>query len=263
MSAFRVVIPARFGASRLPGKPLRELLGRPLIAHVAKRGLESGADEVIVATDDERVCAAADRAGARSVLTSAEHVSGSDRIAEVARKSGWREDDIVVNLQGDEPDLDPGLIEGVARALAETRAATMSTAATPIRQPEALFDPNVVKVVTSDEGLARYFSRAPIPWVRGAFEPGRVPDALPEGVTFLRHIGLYGYRVGALLRICSEPPRAAEEAESLEQLRALALGIDIHVTVVERYLGQGVDTEADLARAERALERKAELETVE
>jgi 3-deoxy-manno-octulosonate cytidylyltransferase (CMP-KDO synthetase) len=263
VTSFRVVIPARYGATRLPGKPLRQLLGRPLVVHAALRGLESGADEVVVAADDERICAAVEGSGARAVLTSPDHASGTDRIAEVALAADWADDDIVVNVQGDEPAVDPKLVRRVAAALSENAVASMSTAATPIREPDELFDPNVVKVVIGDTGLARYFSRAPIPWVRGAFELGRAPDRLPPGVPFLRHIGLYGYRVGALRRICAEPPRASERAESLEQLRALSLGIDIHVTVVTGYAGHGVDTESDLARAEAALARMPELESVD
>jgi 3-deoxy-manno-octulosonate cytidylyltransferase (CMP-KDO synthetase) len=263
VSAFRVVIPARYGATRLPGKPLRELLGRPLVAHVIDRGRESGAQEVIVAADDERICAVAREAGARAVMTSPDHASGTDRIAEVAELCGFRDDEIIINLQGDEPALEPALLQQVARQLADKPDAQMATAATSIRDAQTLFDPNVVKVVIGDDGRARYFSRAPIPWVRGHFEPGQVPGRLPPDVPFFRHIGIYGYRVCALRRLCREAPRAVEQAESLEQLRALALGIEIHVAIVDEPLGHGVDTEADLARAEVALRRRMEPEKVE
>lgn len=249
---FRVVIPARYAATRLPGKPLRELAGRPMIAHVIDRARESGAREVVVATDDARIAGAAEAAGARAELTRADHPSGSDRIDEVAGRLGWAADDIVVNLQGDEPCMPGALVARVAAALAGRPGAGIATVATPIESVDDLFDANVVKVVTGDDACALYFSRAPIPWVRDAFAAGR-PPALPAGVEFLRHLGLYAYRVNVLARMCRAEPRAVERAESLEQLRALALGIDIHVSIVDKSPGHGVDTEDDLRRAERSL----------
>lgn len=246
---FRVVIPARYAATRLPGKPLRPISGRPMIAHVIDRAHAAGANEVIVACDDPRIAAAAEGAGAIAALTDPGHTSGSDRIAEVARSRGWFDDDVVVNLQGDEPCMPGALVAEVARVLRASQRAGMSTLAARIGSVDELFDPNVVKVVLDDAGMARYFSRAPIPWVRDSFGGDR-PGELPEGVPFLRHLGLYAYRVGRLLQVCQETPRPLERAESLEQLRALALGIDIAVLVVDRSPGHGVDTEADLARAE-------------
>jgi 3-deoxy-manno-octulosonate cytidylyltransferase (CMP-KDO synthetase) len=252
--SFVVVIPSRYAASRLPGKPLREIAGRPMIAHVVDRGRESGATEVIVATDDQRIADAVSKEGAQAVMTSPDHASGTDRIAEVARAREWSEDTIVVNLQGDEPCIEPSLLAMVAQALRTCEDAGMSTVATPIRSAAELFDESVVKVVLDERCMARYFSRAPIPWVRGVFSQGP-PATLPDGVPFLRHVGLYGYRVGDLLRVAQGEPVAAERAESLEQLRALAMGIGIHVSVVPESPGPGVDTEEDLERAKAALEK--------
>ena len=251
----RVVIPARYGSSRLPGKPLREIAGRPMIAHVWDRAVESGATEIVVATDDQRIADAVVAFGGEAVMTSADHSSGTDRIAEVVALRGWPEDAIVVNLQGDEPALPGEHLTRVARALAGNPRAAIATLATPITEPAPLFDPNTVKVVIADSGLALLFSRAPIPWSRDRFEATVIPEELPEGVTFLRHIGLYAYRAGVLARLASTPPAAIERAESLEQLRALAIGLDIHVTVVKKAPPDGVDTENDLARIERYLGR--------
>jgi len=249
---FRVVIPTRYAASRLPGKPLRDLAGRPMIAHVWDRAVESGAAEVLVATDDQRIAEVVDGFGGAARMTSADHPSGTDRIAEVAAAEGWDGTDVVVNLQGDEPLMDPALIGMVARSLAEQPGAGIATAAAPITDPAELFDENAVKVVVDGAGMAHLFSRAPVPWVRGAFAGG-VPRALPAGVPFLRHIGLYAYRVDVLRRITAASPAAIEVAERLEQLRALDLGIGIHVTCVDRAPAAGVDTEEDLARAAQAL----------
>jgi len=252
--AFIVVIPARYGSSRLPGKPLRVLAGRPMIAHVWDRGVESGAREVVVATDDERIRAAVEGFGGRAVMTSTECASGTDRLAEVAAREGWPEEAVVVNLQGDEPCMDSASIRLVARCLADRPTAGMATVATPIREARDLFDPNVVKVVVDDAGSALYFSRAPIPWVRGGFAANPAETAtLPADTLFLQHLGLYAYRVGVLRRIAAAAPRPGERAEALEQLRALAMGIDIQVAIVDKAPGHGVDTEEDLERVERRL----------
>lgn len=247
-SGFRVVIPARYGSTRLPAKPLVAIAGRPMIAHVLDRARESGAGEVLVATDDERIRDAVEAAGGTAVMTSPDHSSGTDRLAEVAEIRQWAEDAVVVNLQGDEPAMPGAMVAAVAGALRGNPDAGIATLATPIRELGDLLDPNVVKVVLTDRDRALYFSRAPIPWVRGGFG-----DELPDGVPFLRHLGLYAYRVGVLRRLADEPSRPVEQAESLEQLRALALGLAIHVTVVHEAPGHGVDTEADLARVEREL----------
>ena len=250
MSGFGVIIPARYASKRLPGKPLREVAGRPLIAHVCDRAAQSGADFVIVATDDPRVGEAARAAGVESVLTSPDHRSGTDRVAEVVRHKRLADSAIVVNLQGDEPLTDPTHVGLVAAALESHPDAGLSTLATRITSKTDLFDESVVKVVLADGGLAHYFSRAPIPWHRG-WHPAtyQIPNPSP----FLRHIGLYGYRVATLARVASATPAPAERLERLEQLRALGLGLGIHVTEVETSAGTGVDTEADLDRVSRIL----------
>ncbi|MGF1644797.1 MAG: 3-deoxy-manno-octulosonate cytidylyltransferase [Thiotrichales bacterium] len=250
---FRVVIPARFGSSRLPGKPLRLIAGRPMIQHVYERALESGALEIVVATDDARIAKAVESFGGVAMLTSPRHESGTDRLAEVATRCGWNERDIVVNLQGDEPLIDPGLLSVAAESLAARVEAGIATLVTPIHEPADVFDPNIVKAVLDHRGMALYFSRAPIPWVRGEYH--KSPDQVqwPVAAPVYRHLGLYAYRVGVLRTITSTAPCALEGAEALEQLRALWLGIRIHATLIEHAPGHGVDTEEDLNRVERLL----------
>jgi 3-deoxy-manno-octulosonate cytidylyltransferase (CMP-KDO synthetase) len=243
-NSFRIVIPARYGASRLPGKPLVDLGGKSLIARVWEQATASGASEVVVATDDERVLNHCRKLGADVALTAAHHQSGTDRIAEVARERGWQADSIVVNLQGDEPCMPPSLIHQVAEALLRDADIQMATIATPITDAGALFDPHVVKVVTAADGAALYFSRAPVPWHRDEFLRGR--GRLPRGTTFLRHIGLYAYRVGFLERFVAWPPAPLETAESLEQLRVLWHGERIHVALAAALPGPGVDTADDV-----------------
>ncbi|KXX65087.1 3-deoxy-manno-octulosonate cytidylyltransferase [Marichromatium gracile] len=245
---FKVVIPARYGSSRLPGKPLLEIAGEPMIRHVVARACASGADEVVVASDDARILEACAGLGAATQLTAEGHRSGTERVAEVIAVRGWEADTVVVNLQGDEPCMPAALIDQVASDLAGCEGAGMSTLASPIRRVEALFDPHVVKVVTDAEGFALYFSRAPLPWHRDEFLGSRA--SLPESVTFLRHIGLYAYRAGFLERYLAWPPAPLEVAESLEQLRVLWHGERIHVGIAERTPGPGVDTREDLGRAE-------------
>lgn len=254
---FKVVIPARFAAQRLPGKPLRDVCGRPLIVHVLERARASSADEVLVATDDARIAEAVERAGGAAVMTSADHASGTDRLAEVARIRGWADDTIVVNLQGDEPLIPPAILDQLAGALRANERAGIATMATPIHEADALFAPSVVKVVLDDAGLALYFSRAPIPWVRDAFAWGEPTERVPTVAPFLRHLGLYAYRASTLSRLSATPQAAIERAESLEQLRALASGIPIHVTVLESAPPPGVDTEADLERVRAELASQA------
>jgi 3-deoxy-manno-octulosonate cytidylyltransferase (CMP-KDO synthetase) len=255
MSGFRVVIPSRYASQRLPAKALREIAGRPLVVHVLERAMRSGADEVIVATDDERIGAAVREAGGRVRMTSPDHASGTDRLWEVAREEKWDDGAIVVNLQGDEPLVPPSMLDAVAAALREREDASIATFATPIRDALSLFSPSVVKAVLDREGFALYFSRAPIPWVRDAFVAGKPNEgALPEGTPFLRHLGLYAYRVRTLRALCAEDQAAIERAESLEQLRALALGMRIHVSVCDEAPPPGVDTEEDLARVRAVLE---------
>ncbi|MEA3275930.1 MAG: 3-deoxy-manno-octulosonate cytidylyltransferase [Pseudomonadota bacterium] len=243
---FKVVIPARFGSTRLPGKPLLEIAGKPLIRHVYERARESMAGEVVVATDDARIADACKTFGADVAMTGTGHRSGSDRIAEVVVARSWGPDAIVVNLQGDEPCMPAALIDRVARDLAGHDRVGMTTLAYPIRDTETLFDPHVVKVVTDANGYALYFSRAPVPWHRDEFLGGRNP--LPRSVQFLRHIGLYAYRAAFLERFVSSRPSPLELAESLEQLRVLWHGEGIHVSLAEEEPGPGVDTAADVQR---------------
>lgn len=248
MTDFRIVIPARYASTRLPAKALREIAGRALVLRVWDRAIASSASEVVVATDDTRIVAAVEASGGTAVMTSAEHASGTDRLAEVAALRGYADDAIVVNLQGDEPLVPPSLLEHLAEALASHPDADLATIATPIHDAEELYRTSIVKTVLDARGFALYFSRAPVPFVRDVFSLAAPPAALPEGVPFLRHLGLYAYRVRTLRKLAASPVAALEAAESLEQLRALHLGMRIHVTVVPEAPGHGVDTEADLAR---------------
>lgn len=249
MTIFRVAIPARYGSTRLPGKPLRLLAGRPMIEHVYRRALASGADTVVIATDDTRIQAAAEGFGATVCLTAADHASGTDRLAELVEKLGWPDETIVVNLQGDEPLMPPGLLQQVATGLEQHPPAGIATLCTRIHDAREVFDPHVVKVVSDNQGYALYFSRAPIPYHRDAFvQAGGQPAILPAGTDYFRHLGLYAYRAGALRRYPRLPPCGLEQAESLEQLRALCNGIRIHVQEAREMPPTGVDTEADLVR---------------
>ena len=250
---FIVAIPARHASTRLPGKPLAPLGGRPLVLHVAERALAAGAREVWVATDDARIAAALDGSGVRVAMTSAAHASGSDRLAECADIAGWDDDAIVVNLQGDEPFAPAAGIRAVAQALAGS-GAERATLAAAIDSADELFDPNVVKLVRSQAGLALYFSRAPIPWDRDAFPND--DDVLPAGA-WLRHIGIYAYRAGFLRRFAALPPGRLEQLEKLEQLRVLEAGYRIAVTTTPAAFPPGVDTPEDLARAEAHLQSQA------
>lgn len=251
-SPFVVAIPARHASTRLPGKALVEVAGRPLIAHVIERALESGAEEVVVATDDERIGRAAEAAGAGYCLTDADCASGTDRLAQCAAHLAWPEDRIVINLQGDEPLLPGRWLDRVAAALDDNPDAMVATLAVTEPHADAVFDPNVVKLVCDARDFALYFSRAPIPWHRAAFGDGR--DRLPADTAWLRHIGVYGYRVRELAWLAGLPPTPSEQAESLEQLRALEHGGRIHVTRLDEAPPPGVDTEGDLERVRRLLE---------
>jgi 3-deoxy-manno-octulosonate cytidylyltransferase (CMP-KDO synthetase) len=247
---FVVAIPARHAASRLPGKPLRLLGGEPLVLHVARRALAAGAREVWVATDDARIAEALAGSGVRIAMTSPDHASGTDRLADCATQAGWDDATVVVNLQGDEPFAPAAGIRAVADTLVAS-GAPMSTLATEIADAEQLFDPNTVKLVRAGNGDALYFSRAPIPWARDAFARDR--DALPAGGPWLRHVGIYGYRAGFLKQFAALPPSPLERIESLEQLRALEAGHRIAVAITPAPFPPGIDTPADLERAERYL----------
>ena len=243
---FKVVVPARYGSSRLPGKPLLEIAGKSVVQHVYERAIRSAAGVVVVATDDRRIADACIAFGADVALTRSDHHSGTDRIAEVIEARGWSQDTIVVNLQGDEPCMPSALVDQVATDLADQASSGIATLAYPIGDTEILFDPHVVKVVTDERGFALYFSRAPIPWHRDEFLGGRKP--LPKTVKFMRHIGLYAYRASFLKRFVSWSPAPLELAESLEQLRALWHGERVHVTQAVEEPGPGVDTATDVQR---------------
>lgn len=251
---YNVVIPARYASTRLPGKPLRLIAGKPMIEHVYHSALGADATAIIVATDDTRIVAAVESFGGVAMMTSSTHASGTERLSEVAERMGWADDVIVVNLQGDEPMMDPALIKSVARNLAEHPSAGIATLAIPLVSREAVFDPNVVKAVMDHEGMALYFSRAPIPWMREAFsKPTRGERPLPGDVPFYRHLGLYAYRAHVLQTFPSLGPCALEQAEALEQNRALYHGIKIHVSVQSTAQPHGVDTEDDLRRVDALL----------
>ncbi|WP_444678064.1 3-deoxy-manno-octulosonate cytidylyltransferase [Halomonas sp. E19] len=248
-NAYIAVVPARFGSSRLPGKPLLDIAGEPMVAHVWRRAGESAAERVVVATDDERIREALKPYGAEVILTRSDHPSGTDRLAEVAERLGLADDAVLVNVQGDEPLIPPRLIDQVAQRLHDDPGASIATLAEPIGDVETLFNPNVVKVVRSLAGRALYFSRAPIPWDREAFA------ARPEWLqtdAWLRHIGLYAYRAAFLDEYRHWAPSALEQLEQLEQLRALQHGHAIQVALAAEPNPAGVDTPEDLARV-RAL----------
>ena len=248
---FVVAIPARLGSTRLPRKPLRLLAGKPMLAHVIERAQQSGALEVVVATDSIEIAEVAAACNVSVAMTREDHRSGTDRLAELAQQRGWSDDTIVVNLQGDEPMAPASGIRAVAATLLDSPDAPMATLATPITDAAAMFDPNVVKVVCNARGWAAYFSRAPIPWPRDAFAATR--ESLPVASVFLRHIGIYAYRAGFLRVFSALPIGALESLESLEQLRVLEAGHKIAVGMAPEPFPGGVDTEADLRRVEELL----------
>ena len=243
---FKVVIPARYASSRLPGKPLLAIAGRPMLQHVFERAQQSGAAEIVIATDDARIEAAATSFNASVCMTRADHNSGTERIAEVVAQMGWDEDTIVVNVQGDEPLIPPSLISQVASGLSAHALAVVSTLATPIVASQETQDPNVVKTVLDQDGFALYFSRAAIPYDRDGNGAG--------DVQMLRHIGLYAYRAGFLARYSQLQPSPLETTEKLEQLRVLWHGLKIHVGIANKVPGPGVDTKADLERVESLMQ---------
>jgi 3-deoxy-manno-octulosonate cytidylyltransferase (CMP-KDO synthetase) len=240
---FIVVIPARYASTRLPGKPLKDIAGKPMIEWVYRQAVKSGASDVIVATDDERIVAACRGFEARVEMTSPEHASGTDRIAELARRFEWDDEQIVVNVQGDEPLISPACVAQTARLLAWRPQAAIATLVTPLESETEFRDPNLVKVVTDKDGWALYFSRAPIPWPRDGGMPA-----------VMRHVGLYAYRAGSLRALSDASPCALEEVERLEQLRALWLGLRIIVGKAAEPPAPAVDTEEDLAKVRRFLE---------
>jgi 3-deoxy-manno-octulosonate cytidylyltransferase (CMP-KDO synthetase) len=251
VAGFTVLIPARLASSRLPDKPLADIAGLPMVVRVAQRAALSGATRCVVAADDDRILQACARHGVAALATRADHPSGSDRLAEACTALGLADDEIVVNVQGDEPLIEPALIDAVAAELRARPDCAMSTAAHAIARREDWLDPNVVKVVSDARGTAAYFSRAPIPWWRDGMSRDELPSPAP-----LRHIGIYAYRAAFLRRFPTLPPAPTERLESLEQLRALWHGERIAVHLTALAPGPGVDTPQDLERV-RALIRAA------
>ncbi|HET8596538.1 MAG TPA: 3-deoxy-manno-octulosonate cytidylyltransferase [Castellaniella sp.] len=248
--SFIVVIPARAASTRLPGKPLLDIGGLPMVVRTAQQAARSGAERVLIATDHADIVRAAGQHGIECLLTRADHPTGTDRLAEVAQQLSLADEATVVNVQGDEPLIDPALIDAVAALLQQHPEAAITTCAAPILEAQALFDPNAVKVVCDSRNRALYFSRAPIPWARDALADGR--QRLAPGLPALHHIGLYAYRAGFLRAFPELPPGRLERIESLEQLRALEQGFPIFVHPAQALPARGVDTEEDLARV-RAL----------
>lgn len=250
MNDFTIVIPARYGSQRLPGKPLRDVAGKPLLQHVFERAMECNAAEVLVATDDARIAEVAEGFGASVCMTGSQHRSGTERLAEVSRLRDWDEDVAIVNLQGDEPLMPPELIRQCA-GLLDGSGVEMATLASPFATPGEFADPNNVKVIVDRHGDAIYFSRAAIPYSRS---PTTDDLALR---TALHHHGIYAYRAGVLQRITNAAPSPLEQAEQLEQLRALEMGIRIRVGRPSGRPGPGVDTEADLEKVARLIAASA------
>ncbi len=249
--SFTVVIPARYASTRLPGKPLLDIAGRPMVRHVWERATRSSAARVVIATDDERIRTAAEAFGAEVCMTAATHPSGTDRLQEAVAALGLPGEAIVVNVQGDEPLIPPEVIDQVAANLSHAADCGMATLCEALDSVEAFLDPNIVKLVRDDRSRAIYFSRAPIPWPRDAFAADRT--RLPEGFRPLRHIGIYAYRVEFLHRFVGWPLGVLEGLESLEQLRALEHGVGIHADHACAAIPGGVDTPADLVRVNALL----------
>lgn len=252
--SFKVVIPARYASSRLPGKPLLDIAGKPMVVWVAEQAAKSGADDVIVATDHSAIADAVKQYGFNAVMTCEDHVSGTDRVAEVVQQMGWKDETMVVNVQGDEPLIDPKLIQEVAQNLAEHPEAAIATASHSIHDTASMLNPNIVKVVMDIGGHALYFSRAPIPYARDVFAANQnVPQEIPANMPVYRHIGIYAYRAAFLKAYAGLAPAAIEHSETLEQLRALWHGYKISVAITQYAPAAGVDTDEDLAQVRAIL----------
>ena len=253
MVSFHVVIPARISSTRLPGKPLLLIGGKPMVVRVAEQAAKSGAQQIWIATDHHPIMAAMHEHGFKACMTRANHPSGTDRIAEVVAQHDWPDDTIVVNVQGDEPLIPPKLIHAVAKHLHDHPECAIATACHPMHDEISMRNPNIVKAVLDKDGNAMYFSRAPIPYPRDAFASN---GALPANMTVLRHIGIYAYRAGFLRAYSKLAPAAIEQIEALEQLRALWHGYKIGVTITQDAPPSGVDTEADLQLAREIFETR-------
>jgi 3-deoxy-manno-octulosonate cytidylyltransferase (CMP-KDO synthetase) len=247
--SYTIVIPARYGSTRLPGKPLIDIAGKSMVQRVWEQARLSNATEVVIATDDERIRLAAQEFGARVCMTSPDHPSGTDRLQQVAMELGWDDQRIVVNVQGDEPLIPPAVIDQVAGNLAANPQAGVATLREEISSAGELLNPNAVKVVCNAQGMALYFSRATVPWPRDAFAAD--PSAMPAVGEWYRHIGIYAYRCAFLHQYVTWPPAPLETLECLEQLRALYNGVAIHVATATETVPAGVDTDADLAAVRR------------
>lgn len=252
--SFKVVIPARYASNRLPGKPLIDIAGKPMVVWVAEQAAKSGADAVIVATDHSAIADAVKQYGFNAVMTREDHVSGTDRIAEVVQQMGWEDETIIVNVQGDEPLIDPRLIQEVAQNLAEHVEAAIATACHSIHDTASMLNPNIVKVVMDIGGHALYFSRAPIPYARNVFAANQnIPQEIPANMPVYRHIGIYAYRAAFLKAYAGLAPAAIEYFEALEQLRTLWHGYKISVAITQYAPAAGVDTDEDLAQVRAIL----------
>lgn len=254
MPRFTVIIPARQASTRLPGKMLADLAGAPMVVRVAQQAQASLATRVLIATDHPDIIQAAAMHGIEALLTKVDHPSGTDRLAEAAALLNLADNDIVVNVQGDEPLMDPQLINDLALTLAQDDSASIATCAAPILDAQHLFNPNVVKAVARRDGRALYFSRAPIPWSRDALAEGQ--KVLAPGLVALHHIGMYAYRAGFLRIFPSLAPGTLEQIESLEQLRALEHGFHIALKTIPNHPGSGVDTLEDLLRVRHIFDTK-------
>lgn len=241
---FKIIIPARYASTRFPGKPLVAIAGKTMLQHAWECAKKSSASEIIIATDDERIRTVAEQFGAQVCMTDANHPTGTDRLGEVCRKYHWADDDIVVNLQGDEPLTPAEILHQVARNLARHSKAGMATLSTPIQSVSDVLNPNIVKVVTDKQGFALYFSRAPIPWNRDS--GSAISDQ--QAQQYQRHLGIYAYRVGFLRAYSTMQACQLEQTEKLEQLRALYNGVAIHVDVAHELPGPGIDTPEDLKK---------------
>ncbi|MFA6902582.1 MAG: 3-deoxy-manno-octulosonate cytidylyltransferase [Gallionellaceae bacterium] len=253
MLSFHVVIPARFNSTRLPGKPMLLIGGKPMVVRVAEQAAQSGAQQIWIATDHQPIMTAMHEHGFKACMTKADHPSGTDRIAEVVAQHNWPDDTIVVNVQGDEPLIPPQLIRAVAQHLHDHPECAIATACHPVHDEAAMRNPNIVKAVLDKDGNAMYFSRAPIPYPRDAFAS---TSPLPAGMSVLRHIGIYAYRASFLRAYGQLAPAAIEQIEALEQLRALWHGYKIGVTITHDAPPSGVDTEADLQVARQLFEAR-------
>ena len=250
-SAYHIVIPARFASERLPGKVLLDLAGQPILQHVWQRACESAAESVVIATDDERIVSAAGTFGAQAVLTSGDHQSGSDRIAECAAILRWPDDHLVVNLQGDEPLMPPSCLDQVAALLDQRPDCEVASLYWPISEAVEVQNPNAVKVVTDFKDRALYFSRSPIPYARSY---ASIREAMAGGVVWKRHLGLYAYRLAALRRYTSHAPTPLEMSERLEQLRIMEQGGRIAMAAACEFIPAGIDTAEDLQHAHNLIE---------